>query len=151
MYGQSRQCVVNKWTELNKKGAKDAISNYRPISLLNNFYKIFTTILNNHIQDYLSSNNLIHSNQKAFVKGGSTSQHARKVIDNIYKANTNGYPLWQIFFDFKRAYDSVNHQKLFDKMKSKDINPKIIKIIQEIYTDGTTKIEFAMELQTKSN
>ena len=59
------------------KGDSDAPENYRPITLLSCFGKLFTAILNNRINNYFEENDTINSCQAGFCKGFSTT-------DNLY-------------------------------------------------------------------
>jgi hypothetical protein len=137
------QWKLSRTVLLHKKGSKLEINNYRPIALLDTLYKVFTSILNKNIQKHLQKEQLLHPNQKGFTKGCSTAQHARTLINKIYTANEKKKELWILYLDISKAYDTVKHTLLINKLKEYQISPEIIKVIASIYTDATTIIEFA--------
>ena len=57
-----------------KKGERELCSNYRPISILNPFAKLFEKCLLDQLNNYFVSNNLISPNQYGFKKNCSTNE-----------------------------------------------------------------------------
>jgi hypothetical protein len=72
-----------------KKGSITEISNYRPISLLTGFSKIFEVLICNRKKQHLTNNEVIVDNQFGFSKGASTQKAVFTVTDYIYKAWNN--------------------------------------------------------------
>ena len=76
-----QSCIITReypsgWKKANvvpvhKKGDKQSLKNYRPISLLPIFGKFFEGIIYNNIFEYLTTNKLISHNQSGFKPGGS--------------------------------------------------------------------------------
>ena len=66
-----------------KKGDKQSIINYRPISLLPICGKCFEKIIFNDLYSYLNANNLITKNQSGFRPGDSTSNQLLFLADEI--------------------------------------------------------------------
>ena len=74
-----------------KKGDKQSIKNYRPISLLPICGKIFEKIIFNNLYGYLNSNHLITKNQSGFRPGDSTSNQLLYLVNEIHQAfESNG-------------------------------------------------------------
>ena len=57
------------------KGDETNAENYRPITLISCFGKLFTAVLNNRLNSYLEDNGLLNENQAAFRYGYSTTDH----------------------------------------------------------------------------
>ena len=89
----------------------ETLSNWRPISLLNNDYKIATKSIANRIKNILPS--IISSSQSGFIKGRYIGENVRLIQECInYFNNTNKSGL--IFFaDFEKAFDSLDHAFMF--------------------------------------
>ena len=96
---------------LYKKGNTSDLANYRPISLLNTMYKIFTVI----IQDRLATgiDHRMHATQYGFRKARST-QHAIHIIRRILEAgeSTTNKRL-MVLLDWERAFDKLTRKGLF--------------------------------------
>lgn len=107
----ARVCAVHKG------GAWDVLGNYRPISVLTVFSKIIEQIINNRFSSFFTVNNVIANEQYGFQKGKSVENALldikEKLITNI---ENHSYTLG-IFLDFKKAFDSVKHDILFNKLE----------------------------------
>ena len=108
-----------------KKGQRNLVSNYRPISLTSSCCKVMESIINDCVTHFLISNKLLSDCQHGFLKNRSTvtnllsslhtwlsSLNARKSTDIIY-------------IDFAKAFDSCSHSKLMHKLKSYGIGGKL--------------------------
>ena len=69
-----------------KKGDKQLIKNYRPISLLPICGKLFEKIIFNNLYSYLNTNNLITKNQSGFRPGDSTTNQLLYLVNEIHQA-----------------------------------------------------------------
>ena len=92
-------------TLLYKKGNREDISNWRPISLLNTDYKIITKLLAERLKLFLPK--LVHSDQKGFISGRNISDANRLVQDIIEYSDRNQLNSAVIFLDYKKAFDRV--------------------------------------------
>ena len=79
-------------TPIFKKGDKQLIKNYRPISLLPICGKIFEKIIFNNLYSYLNANNLITKNQSGFRPGDSTTNQLLYLVNEIHEAFENLSP-----------------------------------------------------------
>jgi hypothetical protein len=112
------------WTKgiivpLHKKGDKSDIKNYRGITLLSNFAKLFTCVLNQRISKWCEENNTISDAQFGFRKGRSTVDAVfvlYSIIENYVNSNKR---LYCCFVDMKRCFDSIYLNALWLKLYKK--------------------------------
>jgi len=96
---------------LHKKGDKLNFSNYRGISLLNTAYKVFSKILIGRLQPF--ADECIGEYQCRFQKVKSTIDQLsviRQIIEKKFEYKQN---VWQMFVDFKKAYDSIHRESFY--------------------------------------
>lgn len=107
--------------------------NYRPITILSCFGKLFTAILNLRLNNFIKYNNILEENQAGFRSGYSTTDHifALHALTEILKLKK--HKLFCSFIDFSKAFDSVWRVGLWIKLLSNSINGKVFRIIYNMY------------------
>ena len=102
------------------KAGKDNIDsyvhNYRPMSLLSCFSKIFERVVYNQLYNHLQLNKLLYDSQYGFRKSHSTELAALELIDSIYKNLDQGKTPIAIFLDLSKAFDTIDHKILINKL-----------------------------------
>lgn len=91
--------------------------NYRPISLLSILARIFEKLINTRIMDYITKNKLISCYQYAYQKSKSTSDLCIQLYDFVLKQLDLSNWVTAITLDISRAFDSVNHDILLNKLE----------------------------------
>ena len=99
-----------------KKGSRLLISNYRPISLLSNLNKIFEKMMYKRIYAFLEKNNILYDLQFGFRAKHSTTHALINITEQIRSALDAGKVTCGIFIDLQKAFDTVNHEILLQKM-----------------------------------
>lgn len=122
------------------KGDSKNPENYRPITLLSCFGKLFTSILNSRINKYLDENSTISSCQAGFRKGYSTTDNLFILQSLIEIAKANRNKLYCAFIDFKQAFDKVWRTGLWQKLIDSNINGKCFTFIKNMYKDIKSRI-----------
>ena len=89
------------------KGERDSPSNYRPITILSCLGKLFTSILNNRLNDYLEENMLLEENQAGIRKLYSTLDHIFSLYSLIEILKCKKQKIFCCFIDFSSVFDSV--------------------------------------------
>uniref|UniRef100_A0A3B3H959 ribonuclease H n=1 Tax=Oryzias latipes TaxID=8090 RepID=A0A3B3H959_ORYLA len=107
--------------------------NYRGISLLSTVYKVFSSILNNRLSEYLETNEVLVEEQNGFRRN-------RACIDNIYVLSSvvrarlqESKSTFVCFVDFKKAFDSIDRDLLQYKLLTYGINGQFYKAIKALY------------------
>ena len=133
------------WTKsmiisLHKKGSKHKCENYRTISLISHSSKIMLKIILNRLKHYTEE--FISEEQAGFRTGRSTSEQIfnLRVISEKYSQHSK--PLYQVFIDFKKAFDRIWHNALWSAMKRFNINSKLIESIQHLYNKAESAVYF---------
>ena len=99
-----------------KKGSKLETSNYRPISLLSNLNKILEKLMFTRTYSFLENNHLLYKLQFGFHQKHSTNHALVDITETIRKALDNGKFACGIFTDLQKAFDTVNHDILINKL-----------------------------------
>ena len=99
-----------------KKGDKKKISNWRPISLLNPFSKIFERHIFNEITQFINKYKLLHNFQYGFRENSSTELAITQLTEELQDNLQNKKSTLAVFIDLSKAFDTVDHQILLSKM-----------------------------------
>ena len=93
-----------------------SFNNYRPVSVLCVLSKIFEKIMYNRVAAFLEIFKILHDNQYGFRKKSSTHVALLTFIDKVIEAIENGEYAIGVFLDFSKAFDTVDHQILLNKL-----------------------------------
>ena len=99
-----------------KNGLQTNLTNYRPISLLSNFNKLLETIMHKRLLAFIEKENIIDNIQFGFRARHSTDHAILNIIDKIQHAIDSRDISCGIFLDFSKAFDTVNHEILIQKL-----------------------------------
>ena len=100
-----------------KKGQKDLVKNYRPISLKSLIAKTLERLIYNRIFGFIESSNLLSSHQYGFCPGYSCTSQLIHLFHEWAKALDKRLSTDVIFLDFEKAFDSVPHDRLLLKLE----------------------------------
>ena len=116
------------------KGDATQCDNYRGITLLSCLSKLFTSILNKRLTTFIDDNEILLANQAGFRKNHSTLDHCFVLKSLIDLFLHNKKRLFVAFIDYRKAFDSVWRNGLWDKLLSQNVDGKIFRIITNLYS-----------------
>ena len=141
-------------TTIFKKGDKQLIQNYRPISLLPICGKIFEKIVFNNLYKHHTSHHFISKNQSGFWPGDLTTNQRIDLVNDMHRAfdNTKSFEVRAIFLDISNAFDKVWHDGLIFKMSRNGASGRLLNLFQNylnnrkqhVVLNGYSTIKFAL-------
>ena len=105
-----------KVTPIFKKDDAELLENYRPISTLAIFGKIFEKVIYTRLYSFFSSQGLLYEKQFGFRKSHSTSHAINHSVSHINSKLKNKEYVLGIFIDLSKAFDTIDHDTLIDKL-----------------------------------
>jgi hypothetical protein len=100
-----------------KAGCQSCVNNYRPIALLSVFDKILEKLMYKRLISYIENKNILFKNQFGFRSNHSTIQAVLSITDKIQQAIENKKYSCGIFLDLSKAFDTVDHVILLQKLE----------------------------------
>ncbi len=123
------------------KGSTSLASNYRPISLTCVACKVMECVIRDNLLSFLNENHLISPHQHGFVSGKSTVTQLIECLNSWYKSLDEGKAVDVIYLDFSKAFDTVSHQKLLEKLPAYGISGPIFRWLQAFLSNREQCVE----------
>ena len=132
--------TASKTIPLPKNNLMHETKNYRPRACQSTIYKIYTGIINNFLEDHCSINDVITLEQAGGKESswGCADQLLNKII--LEQVRNNHRNLLMMWFDYKKAFDSVPHDWIIKALQLAKVPPKIINAISQLMKVWATKI-----------
>ena len=124
-----------KVVPVHKKGSQVDLDNYRPISLLSNINKIFEKIMYDRVYKFMSNQNSFFEKQFGFRDKHSTAHALISLTEHIRESLDSNKFVCGIFIDLKKAFDTVNHNILLEKLNYYGIRGKSNEWFKSYLTD----------------
>ena len=122
------------------KGSRKTANNYRGITLLSCLGKLFTSVLNYRLTNFLNNRGVLGEEQAGFRSGYSTIDHifVLNCLIHFYKARYE--KLYCAFIDYMKAFDLINRTDLWGKLIKNEINGKFISVIYNLYSNAKSAV-----------
>ena len=137
----------NVWKRSNivpvhKKGNKQLIKNYRPVSLLPICGKLMEKLMFNSIFNFIDTRNLLSVHQSGFRPGDSCVHQLISIVHEIYSAfDANpSLEVRGVFLDISKAFDRVWHKGLLYKLKCMGINGNLLKLVESFLSNRYQRV-----------
>ena len=143
---------------LHKSGSKSDLDNFRGLAVGSNISKFYSLCLNDKLTSFAESNNLLSAQQFGFRENYRTSD-AMFVLRSLvsYYKNKGNKPVYSVFVDFSKAFDSVDRTALAYKLGNAGIHGSLLKTIINMYektnyiikSDGQFSLPFSSKFGVK--
>ena len=121
---------LGKITPIYEKESDELLENYRPVSTLPIFGKIFEKIIYSRLYKYFVSKGILHDRQFGFMKQHSTSHALNYAIDKIKQSIDQDDHVLGIFIDLSKAFDTIDHKILINKLNHYGIRGNTLSLIE---------------------
>uniref|UniRef100_A0A8C6S6I3 Reverse transcriptase domain-containing protein n=1 Tax=Neogobius melanostomus TaxID=47308 RepID=A0A8C6S6I3_9GOBI len=115
------------------------MGSYRPLSLLNNDYKIFAKILAKRLEKVIPS--LIHIDQVGFIKGRLAANNMRRLFHVMSRASSLQHPAVALSLDAEKAFDRMEWPFLFEVLSKFGFGTSCMKWIKALYNEPMARIK----------
>ena len=111
-------------------GSTQEVNNYRPIFLLSIFDKIIEKLMHKRLYNFRLEHNILYQNQFGFRKNNSTVFALAQITEMIKVSIDNRKFGCGIFVNLRKAFDTVNHEILLNKLEHCGVRESILKWFQ---------------------
>ena len=132
---------------IHKKGDKRKVENYRPITILHPFSKIFEKIIHNRLVDYFNKFSILSDRQFGFTAGRSIHHAVMSFQYDAYLADHSNLCFGAVFIDYSKAFDTINHSILLYKLEHYGIRGNTLKLLESYLSNRRNCVRIK---QTKS-
>ena len=124
-----KQWKISRVCPIPKTDNPTSIKDYRPISVLSVLSKVYERVILNQLCSFIETQNLYNINQSGFRKGHSTNTLLLKLRDDIRTAMNRSEVILSILIDYSKAFDTIDHRILLEKLQNMNFAKNTIKII----------------------
>jgi len=134
-----------------KKGDKKTPGNYRPVSLTSIVCKLFEGFVRDALTKHLKNNDLLSDSQYGFTSGRSCVTQLLTTINDWMTEIDEGKPVDAIYLDLRKAFDTVPHNRLINKLKGYGIEGPLLRWIEDFLHNRSqfVKVNNASSSHTK--
>ena len=136
-----------------KKGSHRDCNNYRQIAIQTSIGKILEKHVKEQIREHMYINDFIDKQQWGFQEGKGTTGLLNKFVNNVYEELKQGKHVIITAVDYEKCFDTLDHQKLIEKLQNAGIKGEALEWFKEFLRDRTTVVKidgkYSSENKTK--
>lgn len=141
----------SKVIPLHKKGNRSDPGNYRPVSILSVTSKVLEKVIHEQLYQHINDGNLLYEFQSGFRKSFSTDSCLLYLTDFIRCEMDAGKLCGMILIDLQKAFDTVNHSLLFNKLSALGMSPLALKWFVSYLSDRDQRTEIQGHLSNEQH
>ena len=127
-------------TAIFKKGKKTTPGNYRPVSLTSIICKLMESIIRDKLMEFIDERDLLSDDQHGFRSGRSCVTQLLEIVEIWSSMLDEGGGIDVVYLDFRKAFDSVPHERLLKKVKSYGIQGNLLCWIRSFLTGRKQRV-----------
>uniref|UniRef100_A0A3Q2ZLE5 Reverse transcriptase domain-containing protein n=2 Tax=Kryptolebias marmoratus TaxID=37003 RepID=A0A3Q2ZLE5_KRYMA len=131
-----REAII---TVIPKKRRSETCSDYRPISILNMDYKIYTSVLAKRFEQFIGD--IIDEDQTGFIRGRQTRDNIRRALHIVDHIQNKKIKAVLISLDAEKAFDSVGWNFLYKTLEKFGFNEKAVQCVRTLYQSPMARIK----------
>lgn len=143
-----KQAII---TPIFKSGDKLVTNNYRPISVVSNIAKIFEKCMVSRLQNHSLSHNIISPKQFGFRQNCSTENALFHFTNKIHEHLNKNEKTLAIFLDLAKAFDSISHELLLEKMEKYGIRGVALDWLKSYLSNRKALVKIDKTLSSPEN
>ena len=139
---------IAKVIPIHKKGKINEFCNYRPVSVLPALSKVYERLLYNRILEFVGKHEILSDHQFGFRKKYSTSHAINSLVNQFHDSVEKNEFMIGLFVDLSRAFDTISHKILIDKLYKYGIRGIALEWIKDYLLN---RKQYVVYNNTKSN
>ena len=135
---------------IHKKGDTSNVENFRPITLLPYLSKILEKLVYNRLYNFLTWNNFFTEQQFGFLKNKSTADAILSFTEYQYKVLNDKEFSVNIFVDFAKAFDTVDHAILIKKLERCGVRGLPLKLLTSYLSERSQLVRIKSKFSSEA-